>query len=375
MYCPIVDLAQKLIRLPSLTPHDAGCQTLLIERLEAIGFLVESMNFGDTKNFWATRGQGETLVFAGHTDVVSPGDASLWIHNPFEPFIQEDILFGRGAADMKGSLAAMIVAAEYFIAAYPNHKGRLAFLVTSDEEGSAFNGTAKVIDKLILRQECLNYCLIGEPSSDEIVGDVIKNGRRGSITGNLVVYGIQGHVAYPHLAENPVHRSIPALNELIQTEWDKGNVFFPPTTMQIVNLKSGSGSNNIIPYTFSVQFNFRFSNQITDVMIRDQVESLLKRHQLHYTIEWNTSAQPFLTSKGKLIDAVVSAIISCNKIKPRILTTGGTSDGRFITRMGTQVVELGPINKTIHKINECVKISDLKVLSSMYQHIMQELIA
>ncbi|KGD76296.1 succinyl-diaminopimelate desuccinylase [Pantoea vagans] len=375
MFCPVIELTQQLIRRPSLSPDDAGCQALLIARLEAIGFKIETMNIDDTLNFWATRGEGETLAFAGHTDVVPPGDASRWINPPFEPTIRDGMLFGRGAADMKGSLAAMVVAAERFVAVRPNHRGRLAFMITSDEEASGTNGTVKVVERLMARRERLDYCLVGEPSSTEVVGDVVKNGRRGSITANLTLHGVQGHVAYPHLADNPVHRAMPALTELVATEWDQGNEFFPATSMQIANVQAGTGSNNVIPGELFVQFNFRFSTELTDEMIRQRVAELLDRHQLRYTIEWKLSGQPFLTSRGKLVDAVVKAVAHYNEIKPQLLTTGGTSDGRFIARMGAQVVELGPVNATIHKINECVKASDLQMLSRMYQRIMEQLIA
>ncbi|MDU5781019.1 MAG: succinyl-diaminopimelate desuccinylase [Pantoea sp.] len=375
MFCPVIELAQQLIRRPSLSPDDAGCQALLIARLEAIGFQVEPMLIDDTLNFWATRGQGETLAFAGHTDVVPPGDASRWINPPFEPTIRDGMLFGRGAADMKGSLAAMVVAAERFVAAHPNHKGRLAFLITSDEEASAKNGTVKVVERLMARNERVDYCLVGEPSSTEVVGDVVKNGRRGSMTANLTIHGVQGHVAYPHLADNPVHRAMPALNALVATEWDSGNAFFPPTSMQIANVQAGTGSNNVIPGEFFVQFNFRFSTELTDQMIKERVTALLDSYQLRYTLEWNVSGQPFLTSRGKLVDAVIRAVSHYNEIKPQLLTTGGTSDGRFIARMGAQVVELGPVNATIHKINECVKAADLQTLSRMYQRIMEQLVA
>jgi len=375
MFCPVIELTQQLIRRPSLSPDDAGCQALLIARLEAIGFHVEQMRIDDTLNFWATRGQGETLAFAGHTDVVPPGDANRWINPPFEPTIRDGMLFGRGAADMKGSLAAMVVAAERFVATHPNHKGRLAFLITSDEEASAKNGTVKVVERLMARNERLDYCLVGEPSSTEVVGDVVKNGRRGSMTANLTIHGVQGHVAYPHLADNPVHRAMPALNALVATEWDRGNEFFPPTSMQIANVQAGTGSNNVIPGEFFVQFNFRFSTELTDQMIKDRVAALLDSYQLRYTLEWVVSGQPFLTSRGKLVEAVVKAVSHYNEIKPQLLTTGGTSDGRFIARMGAQVVELGPVNATIHKINECVKAADLQTLSRMYQRIMEQLVA
>ncbi|KAB8309561.1 succinyl-diaminopimelate desuccinylase [Erwinia endophytica] len=375
MFCPVIELTQQLIRRPSLSPDDAGCQAIMIARLQALGFTVEPMNFGDTLNFWAWRGEGETLAFAGHTDVVPTGDVSRWINPPFEPTIRDGVLYGRGAADMKGSLAAMIVAAERFIAHHPNHKGRLAFLITSDEEASATHGTVKVVETLMARNERLDYCLVGEPSSTEIVGDVVKNGRRGSMTANLTIHGVQGHVAYPHLADNPVHRALPALNELVATEWDQGNEFFPPTSMQIANVQAGTGSNNVIPGELLVQFNFRFSTELTDAMIKQQVQALLERHQLRYSLDWQVSGQPFLTASGKLVNAVVKAVEHYNEIKPQLLTTGGTSDGRFIARMGAQVVELGPVNATIHKINESVKAADLQLLSRMYQRIMEQLIA
>ncbi|MBO1808897.1 succinyl-diaminopimelate desuccinylase [Serratia ureilytica] len=375
MTCPVIELAQQLIKRPSLSPNDEGCQQLMIDRLQAIGFTVEAMDFEDTQNFWAWRGEGQTLAFAGHTDVVPTGDEKRWDNPPFEPAIRDGMLYGRGAADMKGSLAAMVVAAERFVAANPNHRGRLAFLITSDEEASATHGTVKVVEALMTRNERLDYCLVGEPSSTERVGDVVKNGRRGSITANLHIHGVQGHVAYPHLADNPVHRAMPALNELVAIEWDRGNEFFPPTSMQIANVQAGTGSNNVIPGDFYVQFNFRFSTELTDAMIKQRVEELLERHQLNYSIEWRLSGQPFLTSRGALVDAVVNAVEHYSELTPQLLTTGGTSDGRFIAQMGAQVVELGPVNATIHKVNECVNAADLQLLSRMYQRIMEQLIA
>lgn len=375
MTCPVIELAQQLIKRPSLSPSDEGCQQLMIERLQAIGFTVEAMDFEDIQNFWAWRGEGQTLAFAGHTDVVPTGDEKRWDNPPFEPAIRDGMLYGRGAADMKGSLAAMVVAAERFVAANPNHRGRLAFLITSDEEASATHGTVKVVEALMARNERLDYCLVGEPSSTERVGDVVKNGRRGSITANLHIHGVQGHVAYPHLADNPVHRAMPALNELVAIEWDRGNEFFPPTSMQIANVQAGTGSNNVIPGDLYVQFNFRFSTELTDAMIKQRVEELLERHQLNYSIEWRLSGQPFLTSRGALVDAVVNAVEHYSELTPQLLTTGGTSDGRFIAQMGAQVVELGPVNATIHKVNECVNAADLQLLSRMYQRIMEQLIA
>jgi succinyl-diaminopimelate desuccinylase len=375
MICPVIELAQQLIKRPSLSPHDEGCQELMIARLKAIGFTVEPMNFGDTQNFWAWRGQGSTLAFAGHTDVVPTGDEKNWDNPPFDPVIRDGMLYGRGAADMKGSLAAMLVAAERFVAAHPNHQGRLAFLITSDEEASATHGTVKVVEALMARNERLDYCLVGEPSSTDRVGDVVKNGRRGSITANLHIHGVQGHVAYPHLADNPVHRAMPALNELVAIEWDRGNEFFPPTSMQIANVQAGTGSNNVIPGEMFVQFNFRFSTELTDTLIKQRVQELLDRHQLNYSIDWWLSGQPFLTARGALVDAVVNAVEHYAELTPQLLTTGGTSDGRFIAQMGAQVVELGPVNATIHKVNECVHAADLQLLSRMYQRIMEQLVA
>lgn len=375
MSCPVLELAQQLIKRPSLSPHDEGCQALLIERLKAVGFTIEKMDFGDTENVWAWRGEGKTLAFAGHTDVVPSGDVSRWQHPPFEPTLRDGFLYGRGAADMKGSVAAMVVAAERFVQANPHHQGRLAFLITSDEEASAVNGTVKVVEALMARNERLDYCLVGEPSSTTTLGDVVKNGRRGSITANLTVHGVQGHVAYPLLADNPVHRAMAALNQLVGTEWDQGNAFFPPTSMQIANINAGTGSNNVIPGELVVQFNFRFSTELTDDMIKARVAALLDRHQLNYTLNWDLSGQPFLTPRGDLVDAVVTAVEHYSEITPELLTNGGTSDGRFIAQMGAQVVELGPVNATIHKVDECVSAADLQLLSRIYQRIMEQLIA
>ncbi|MGL9769870.1 MAG: succinyl-diaminopimelate desuccinylase [Sodalis sp. (in: enterobacteria)] len=374
MSCPVLEFAQQLIKQPSISPYDTGCQALIIARLQALDFIIELMPFGDTLNFWAWRGEGRTLAFAGHTDVVPAGNIQHWNKPPFEPTLCGGMLYGRGAADMKGSLAAMIVAAECFIAQYPHHQGRLAFLITSDEEGDAQNGTVKVVEALMARQERLDYCLVGEPSSRRRVGDIIKNGRRGSLTANLLVHGIQGHIAYPDLADNPVHRAIAVLKELIETQWDAGNTFFPPTTMQIANIHAGTNSNNIIPGELLVQFNFRFSTELTDVIIRQRVEKLLQHHGLRYHIDWSLSGQPFLTAHGELVEAAVHAIEHYQELTPRLETSGGTSDGRFIARLGTQVVELGPVNATVHKVNECVSAADLQLLSHIYQHIMEQLI-
>lgn len=377
MQCPVIELAQQLIRRRSISPNDEGCQPLMIERLEALGFTIELMNIGDTQNFWAYHQgseAGPTLAFAGHTDVVPAGDESQWKTPPFAPTISDGMLYGRGSADMKGSLASMTVAAERFIEQHPNHKGRLAFLITSDEEASAVNGTVKVVERLMARSEPLDYCLVGEPSSTNVLGDMVKNGRRGSITANLTIHGVQGHVAYPHLADNPVHRATPLLQELVSTQWDQGNEFFPATTMQIANIHAGTGSNNVIPGDLFVQFNFRYSTELTDTKIKQKVEEMLQRHQLKYTIEWNLSGKPFLTPKGELVNAVSEAVEHYTDLTPELSTSGGTSDGRFIAQMGAQVVELGPINASIHKVNEHVRAADLQQLSRIYQRIMDNLL-
>lgn len=374
MICPIIELAKQLIKRPSLSPHDKGCQQLIITRLKSIGFTIETLNFEDTQNFWAWRGKGRTLAFLGHTDVVQVGDEKSWYYPPFKPTIRNGMLYGRGAEDMKGSLAAMVVAAERFVSKHKTHRGRLAFLITSDEEGSADNGTLKVVKTLMARNERIDYCLVGEPSSTHHIGDVIKNGRRGSITANLRVQGVQGHVAYPAQADNPVHRAIPVLNKLVSMEWDKGDEFFPPSSMQITNIRSDFCGNNVIPGELLVQFNFRFSPNLTDELIKKRVKDFLERHQLIYSIEWHLSGQPFLTKYGVLVDTVINAVQHYSKITPQLLTTGGTSDGRFVAQMGAQIVELGPLNTTIHKVNECVNTSDLKLLSLMYQRIMEKLI-
>ncbi|MBK4765039.1 MAG: succinyl-diaminopimelate desuccinylase [Pantoea sp. Brub] len=374
MLCPIVKLTQQLIRCPSLSPNDAGCQDILISRLKEIGFDIEILNYKDTKNFWATRNTGKTLVFAGHTDVVPPGDNKHWITEPFYPIINNGMLFGRGAADMKGALASMIIAAERFISMYPNHSGRLGFLITSDEESSACHGTLQIIKHLMLKNENIDFCILGEPTSNITIGDVVKNGRRGSITANLIIYGIQGHVAYPHLANNPIHKGIEILNELIKIDWDKGNNCFSPTTLQITNIKAGIGINNIIPSKLFIQFNIRFSNEVTDKIIQKRIDILLLKYRIKYSIKWIVSGQPFLTKNGKLVEAVKIAVKRYVKIIPKLSTTGGTSDGRFISLMGAEIIELGPVNNTIHKINECVNISDLQILSKIYQNIMEQLI-
>lgn len=372
---PTLALAKDLIRRPSVTPQDEGCQEVMIERLKALGFNIEVMVFEDTTNFWARRGTESPLfVFAGHTDVVPAGNIEQWRYPPFEPTVKDGFLFGRGAADMKGSLASMVVAVEEFINANPDHQGSIGFLITSDEEGPFINGTVRVVDTLMARGENIEMCIVGEPSSTDIVGDVIKNGRRGSITGDITIKGIQGHVAYPHLANNPVHHSLAALQELTNIEWDQGNKYFPPTSFQIPNINAGTGASNVIPGELKVQFNLRFSTELNNDIIISKVIAVLDKHQLDYNIDWTFNGDPFLTDTGALLESVVKAVNDVNQTEPQLLTTGGTSDGRFIARMGGQVVELGPVNATIHKVNECVNIEDLEKLTKMYKKTMENLL-
>ncbi len=368
-------LAKQLINRPSITPSDGGCHDLMIQRLEAIGFTITRLPFGEVDNFWAHRGESKPLLaFAGHTDVVPTGPLDEWDSPPFEATERNGYLYGRGAADMKGSLAAMITACEAFVAQHPDHLGTLGFLITSDEEGPSINGTVKVVDYLEKNNIKMDYCLVGEPSSTTKLGDVIKNGRRGSLGCRLVIKGIQGHVAYPHLAENPIHKVMPALTELCAIEWDNGNEFFPATSFQISNINSGTGATNVIPGECEVIFNFRYSTETTHQKLQQQVEALLDRHQLNYQIEWNLSGLAFLTKAGALVEAAGDAIESITGYRAELSTSGGTSDGRFIAPTGSQVVELGPINATIHKVNECVRSSDLDLLSSIYQRLLENLL-
>ncbi|MDV7105079.1 succinyl-diaminopimelate desuccinylase [Vibrio sp. TH_r3] len=372
---PVLALAKDLISRQSVTPEDAGCQVVMIERLKALGFEIEIMVFDDTTNFWARRGtQAPLFAFAGHTDVVPSGPVDQWHTPPFEPTIIDGHLHGRGAADMKGSLACMVVAVERFIAENPNHTGSIGFLITSDEEGPFINGTVKVVEALMARGENIDMCIVGEPSSTHFTGDIIKNGRRGSITGDIKIKGVQGHVAYPHLANNPIHQALPALAELVNTKWDDGNEYFPPTSFQIPNIQSGTGASNVIPGEFNVQFNMRFSTELNNQEIMRRVHSTLDSFGLDYELDWTFNGDPFLTDRGALLDAVVEAVEEVNHTKPQLLTTGGTSDGRFIARMDCQVIELGPINATIHKVNECVSISDLEKLTDMYEKTLQKLL-
>jgi len=369
-------LAKQLINSPSVTPSDGGCHDLMIARLEAIGFTITRLPFAEVDNFWAQRGNSKPLfAFAGHTDVVPTGPIEAWDSDPFEATERDGYLYGRGTADMKGSLAAMITACEAFVAENPDHQGTIGFLITSDEEGPAINGTVKVVEYLETNNIKMDYCLVGEPSSTSKLGDVIKNGRRGSLGCKLVVNGIQGHVAYPHLADNPIHKVAPALAELSAIEWDKGNDFFPATSFQISNINSGTGATNVIPGTCEVIFNFRYSTETTHEALQQRVEAILDQYKLDYRLEWNLSGLPFLTEAGALVDAACDAIESVVSYSAELSTSGGTSDGRFIAPTGAQVVELGPVNATIHKVNECVRSSDLELLNKVYQRILSNLLA
>jgi len=362
-----LDLTMDLVTRPSVTPEDSGCQDILLERLEKIGFDVEKIRIKKVKNFWARRGtEGPLLVFAGHTDIVPPGPPSEWSSAPFHPEIRDGYLYGRGTADMKGSLAAMITACEKFVETHPDHQGSIAFLITSDEEGPAINGTVKVVEKLKKREEKIDWCIVGEPTSDNKVGDVVKNGRRGSLGCNLTVKGVQGHIAYPHLAENPIAIFAPALTELCNTIWDEGNASFPPTSFQVSNINAGSGVTNVIPGKLDVIFNFRFSTAVTELELRERVEAILNKHKVKFDIEWVLSGEPFLTENGALLEATQEAIKTVTGMTTELSTSGGTSDGRFIATLGCQVLELGPVNATIHKVNECVKVDDLDILSDIY---------
>ena len=370
-----LELTKDLISRPSLTPDDKGCQAMLADRLSKMGFNIEHLRFGETDNLWARRGtEGPLFVFAGHTDVVPTGPESNWRYPPFEPTIENGILYGRGTADMKGSIACMVTACERFIGQHPTHAGSIAFLITSDEEGPAHDGTVKVIETLEARNEKIDWCLVGEPSSTKQVCDVIKNGRRGSIGCTLKVKGKQGHVAYPHLAKNPIHEFAPVLKILTETQWDQGNDYFPPTTFQVSNIHSGTGVTNVIPGECEVIFNFRFSTAITDTQIRERVEALLNEYNVEYEIDWALSGQAFLTEKGELVAATQKAIREVCNFDSELSTSGGTSDGRFIAPTGAQVVELGPLNATIHQVNECVAVTDLETLSTVYERILFNLL-
>jgi len=370
-----LELAQQLIARSSVTPDDSGCQKIIAERLRALGFNIEHHRFGEVDNLWARRGDQRPLfVFAGHTDVVPPGALDQWQSDPFTPTLNNGCLYGRGAVDMKSSIAAMIRACERFIDSYPQHQGSIAFLITSDEEGPAIDGTVKVVDLLQQRDEHIDWCLVGEPTSTKTVGDVVKNGRRGSLSGNLTIIGTQGHVAYPQQADNPIHRFAPALVDLVNEQWDNGNAFFPPTSFQISNINAGTGANNVIPGELNLLFNLRFSTEITQQEIRQRIETILDSHALEYTLDWALSGNPFLTAEGELIDAARAAIKQVRRFDTELSTSGGTSDGRFVAPTGAQVLELGPINATIHKINEHIEIDELERLHEIYYHILVQLL-
>ena len=371
-----LELTRALIACPSVTPADAGCQALMTERLSASGFRIETLQFGSVTNLWARRGDvSPVLCFAGHTDVVPTGPLEEWRSDPFTPVIRDGVLYGRGAADMKSGLAAMVTATEEFVAAHPDHRGSIAFLITSDEEGPSVDGTKRVVEALKARGETIDWCIVGEPSSGQRVGDTIKIGRRGSLSGRLTVHGIQGHVAYPQLAENPVHTLAPALAELTARTWDAGDAFFQPTTLQISNLNAGTGAPNVIPGELKARFNLRYSPVQTVEALKKTVEDILSRHGVRHTIEWYVSGEPFYTPPGELSQAAVDAISAVTGAAPQLSTGGGTSDGRFIAPLGAQVVELGVTNATIHKVNECVRIEEIGLLHRMYRGVLERLLA
>ena len=362
-----LQLTQQLIARPSLTPQDEGCLQIIGQRLEKIGFKLEMIRSGEVDNLWARRGtSGKLICFAGHTDVVPTGPVDKWVSAPFTPTIRDGMLYGRGAADMKGSLAAFVTAIEKFVATHPGHAGSIALLLTSDEEGVAVDGTVRVVEALRARNETMDYCIVGEPTAVSKTGDTIKNGRRGSLSGDLIVKGVQGHIAYPHLVKNPIHLASPAIAELAATEWDKGNEYFPATSWQVSNIHGGTGASNVVPGTVEITFNFRFSTASTVDGLKKKVHDILDKHGLEYELNWSLSGKPYLTPRGNLVDAVSAAIKSVTGIDTDLSTTGGTSDGRFIADICPQVIELGPVNATIHKLNECVAVADLDILSDIY---------
>jgi succinyl-diaminopimelate desuccinylase len=369
-----LELAKNLIARRSLTPDDAGCQEILIERLEKLGFSIERMRFGNVDNFWARRGNTKPLVvFAGHTDVVPTGPIEQWHSEPFTPTIRDGMLYGRGAADMKTSIAAFVVALEEFLAQHPDHHGSIGLLITSDEEGVAVDGTVKVVEALKARNELLDYCIVGEPTSNKQVGDMIKNGRRGSLSGKLVAKGIQGHIAYPHLVKNPIHKAAPAIAELAQTVWDEGNEYFPPTSFQVSNIHGGTGATNVVPGHVEILFNFRYCTASTEQSLRERVFAILDKHGLEYDVEWE-SGKPYLTPKGNLVEAISAAIEQAYGVTPELSTSGGTSDGRFIADICPQVIEFGPLNATIRKLNECVGVADIDPLKDTYRLTLEKLL-
>ena len=371
----VLELTKQLIACHSVTPNDAGCQTILINRLNKIGFQCESMRFGEVDNFFARYGkEAPLIIFAGHTDVVPTGPETDWTSKAFEPTIRDDYLYGRGACDMKSALAAMIIAIEKFIEKNKKFSGSIAFLITSDEEGSSINGTKKVIEILQNRNEKIDYCLIGEPSSETLIGDQIRIGRRGSLHGKLTIHGKQGHVGHPHLAKNPIHLCLPALKELTEMEWDKGNEFFPFTTFQMTNVHSGTGATNVIPGHLEVLFNFRFSTATTIQALQERTEAILNQYELSYDLKWEVGGEPFLTDKSVLITAAQLAIKEITGLDPKLSTGGGTSDGRFIAKTGAKIIELGVSHQTAHQVNECVRIDDLKTLTRIYVRLLEILL-
>ncbi len=371
----VISLLEQLIRCRSVTPDDAGCQDILGARLSALDFKCETMQFGDVTNLYARRGDtGPVLCFAGHTDVVPPGPEEEWSSHPFEPNIRDGAIFARGAADMKGGLAAMVVALEEFVAEHSEHRGSLAVLITSDEEGRARDGTLKVVEALQARGEKIEWCVLGEPSSEQTLGDIVRVGRRGSLSGMLTVNGVQGHVAYPHLADNPIRKFAPVLAELHEVEWDQGNEFFPPTSFQVVDIQAGIGFPNVTPGELTARFNFRYSTVWTHDSLKKRVQQIFDAHDIDYDLNWHLSGEPFLTEQGDLTSAVSKAVQAHTGRAPELSTGGGTSDGRFISPAGTDVVELGPVNASIHKIDEHVLIDDVVTLSSMYRRICEELL-
>ena len=368
-------LTKQLIAEPSVTPDDKHCQTLLAERLQAIGFTIEAFHFGQTKNIWARKGTTEpVLCFAGHTDVVPSGPVEKWTSPPFEPTEREGKLYGRGAADMKTSIAAFVTACERFVAQHPQHQGSIALLITSDEEGDAHDGTTKVVDALQARDEKIDYCIVGEPTAVNQLGDTINNGRRGSLSGNLVIKGKQGHIAYPHLAKNPTHLFAPALAELVAMEWDQGNAYFPPTGFQISNIHAGTGATNVIPSTLTVQFNFRFSTESTESSLKQRVHAVLEQHGLDYDLTWSLSGQPFLTEAGRLTEVAQQAIVEVCGVEAELSTSGGTSDGRFIKAIARELIELGPVNASIHQIDEHIELAAIPQLSAIYEAMLKRLL-
>jgi len=371
-----LELARELIARRSITPQDGGCQELLARRLERAGFRCEPMRFGQVDNLWARRGDAHPVVcFAGHTDVVPTGPLDEWHSDPFVPSIRDGKLFGRGAADMKSSIAAFVVAAERFVAERPDHGGSIALLITSDEEGPSIDGTARVVERLKRRNELIDYCIVGEPSSVDTLGDTLKIGRRGSLSGKLTVRGVQGHVAYPHLVKNPIHLLAPALAELVRTAWDKGNESFPPTSFQVSNIHAGTGAGNVVPGTVEVDFNFRFSTETTDSALRQRVETILRKHGLDYAIEWTLGAKPFLSKRGRLADTVLETAKRHTGCAGELSTTGGTSDARFIIDICPEVIEIGPVNTSIHKLNEHIALEELEILPRIYLDTLRALLS